>query len=149
MGAEPIYLMMLRAELTIDGRRHHAFVTDREELALESLASPDQGTTQGPIDSGGLVDIGSFGDIVSRAQRALDLEGRKPTDVRLTALCLSGHSEHLVAGYRDFRIRTKKGVRAFFPMQATTRQIRSPFRRASLRKIVMQELAEEAAGYEE
>lgn len=148
MGAEPIYLLSIRAELVIDGQRRHAFVTDRNELGSEDLASPMQGTAQGPMGSGDLTDIGSFGDIVWRALQAMGAEGQGLTDLRVTALCLSGHSGHLVAAYRDFRVGWKGEIRGFIPVQATTRQVRSSFKRFALHRMLRTALADEAAEYD-
>lgn len=145
MGAEPIYLISVIADLEIDGEVRTALVTDREEMRREDLHTPSEATTQGPVASGGFVDIGSFGNVMWRALHRLDLPAE--TDVaRLTLVVAanSGHSALIVAGRRSFCVGHGPEGRAFVPEQVSTEQIRSWWKRRRLRARLSWELEEEA-----
>lgn len=147
MGAEPTYLVSVMAELTVDGKRRRAFITDRKGSNPDEDEVPNQRTAQGPIDSGGMIDVCSFGDLVERVLHELGDTDAEFRDLRLTALCAAGHSGQIVAAYRDFRVGRKEGVRGFVPVQVSTLQVGSRFRRHALRRTLKAALAEEAEGY--
>ena len=90
--------------------------------------------------------VGSFGNILRHAVRRLDHERDADEAIKiwLLALCVSGQSTKLSAGWREFRIGRKSGERYFIPVQATTCQIRSGRYRRSLQRMLEDDLASEA-----
>ncbi|MFQ1702386.1 hypothetical protein ACJ5NV_17515 [Loktanella agnita] len=135
MGAEPIYLMEVMARVVTDEKTYHVKVTEREEIALEEVENPLSRTNQGPIKSGEFIDIGSFLDLLHRAEARIGTEGLFHTvrQMDLTVAAAGGHATHLIAARRGFRADWKDGKPYFVPEQLMTRQIRNLFQR---RKVV-------------
>lgn len=140
MGGEPIYLQYILAQRDVDGSKVETWITDREELSESDLSRPSEATNQGPLDSGGFVDVGSMGDVLWRADRHLG-RGRnpdRPVTVTLTVFAATGHSARLAAARRSFRIgrQDPDGAILVVPLETETRQIRSrSFRRRLLRRL--------------
>ena len=149
MGAEAVYLIGLLAEMTIDGTPFRAFVTDRDGTPGDEDDSAARGTAQGPIAPGAMVDAGTFGDIVQRGLRRVgrETDGTGMSDLRLTALCASGESDRLVGATRDFRVGSRDGSRGFVPVRATSTQIGSWLQRRRLRRLLEEDLRQEAELY--
>ncbi|MGR3755770.1 MAG: hypothetical protein ACU0AT_00880 [Tranquillimonas sp.] len=150
MGAEPVYLISVIADLECDGKAFAALVTDREEISADDLQTPAEATTQGLVESGGFVDIGSFGDLMWRALSHLDMPKDQPVErLTLTIAANSGHSALLVAGRRSFRVGWNDGARAFVPETVSTIQIRNWWLRGRLRARLKAELEDEAKALED
>jgi hypothetical protein len=131
MGAEPIYLLALVAEVKTARKRHRALVTDREELNLEDLSQPLERTNQGPLATGARRDVGSFFEIEQRARLRLGLDDPL-TEIRemtLTVIAASGHAEHLVGCRQTFRTQGEEGQLSYVPTSLLARQIRRMPRR--------------------
>lgn len=134
MGTEPIYVMALLAKLTIDGKTVNATVTDREELAFEDLETPISRTTQGPLKSGEYMDVGSFSDLIWRAQQRNGVSDASLTDeIEVSVVAASGHASKLVVANRTFqRRKDDDGAVHFIPTSVLTKQIRGPWTRRKL-----------------
>jgi len=147
MGAEPIYLTALIADVCIGDTLNRSFVTDRDELGADDIDSPGDATNQGPLSSGSYLDAGNFGTILKRALDHLDLSDHdeQVSELRLTVLCNSGHSNLLVAASRSFRVGWADGTRMFIPRRPQTDQASSYFRRLHYHRVLQQAIDDEAA----
>lgn len=126
MGAEPVYLVDILAEIESDGRTWWAKVTEREELQGTDLQRPVDRTNQGPIPSGGFVDAGSFAEMLDRAKTRSDAP-REPKHVdrlTLTVACTQGHASKLVGARRGFEVHDTGGRLLFRPQTVLTTQVR-------------------------
>ncbi len=93
MGAEPIYLINLVAELSIDKQMHRVSVIEKDDEITESGDSVKE-SAQGPIQPGEMQDVGSFGSILRHAARRLgqDNDVDVAEQMRILAMCVSGQS---------------------------------------------------------
>lgn len=144
MGSEPIYVLAILAKIKVGGESFRAAVTDREELNLDSMESPLQRTTQGPLKSGEFLDAGSFRNL---AQRALWRNGRdedpsEVDEIEVTVAAAAAHASHIAAATRTFcRIEEDRGFRVV-PQTMTTRQVRRRWQR----KRIVRELEDATPG---
>ncbi len=138
LGMEPIYLSDIVLCLRGADGETRAFVTEREELRPEDLSRPAEGTNQGPLKSGESADIGSFDNLVARAQainRDVALANYQEMEVTVVAQAASNAS--LIAARRAFRIVEAEGTEGNLrvrPVGLKTRQIRSYFARRRLHR---------------
>ncbi len=134
MGAEPIYLMEVMARVKTEDKSYTVKVTEREEVALDDVEDPLTRTNQGPVKSGEFVDIGSFLDLLHRAEARIGTEGlfEKVRQMDLTVAAADGHATHLVAARRKFKAEWKDGKPYFVPERVMTRQIRNIFQRRKI-----------------
>ncbi|QFT99250.1 hypothetical protein FIU85_18185 [Roseovarius sp. THAF8] len=125
MGAQPAYLLDVLASLDTGEEVDVASVVDREELRKEELEQPTSVTGQGPIPSGGYVDIGTFEDVARRAGHSADESDLKDRCLKLVAVCATNQANHVVAAAREFDlVPGDEGVR-LAPRKLEARQIRS------------------------
>lgn len=134
MGAEPIYLMEVMARVVTDEKTYTVKVTEREEVALNELDNPLTRTNQGPLKSGDFIDIGSFLDLLHRADARIGSEGlfEKVRQMDLTLAAVDGHATHLVAARHKFKAEWKDGKPYFVPERVMTHQIRNIFQRRKI-----------------
>ncbi|KIN75351.1 Cardiolipin synthetase [Sulfitobacter noctilucae] len=142
MGTEPIYVIAALAKLTIDGKPYKASVIDREELNLDTLDDPIKRTTLGPLKSGEYMDLGSFRDLIWRAERRLGLaEDCRVEQIELSIGAASGHATKLVIASRVFkREDDPSGNVTFQPTTLLTRQLRGGWNHRS----ILRQLKEDA-----
>ena len=134
MGAEPIYLMEVMARVVTDEKTYTVKVTEREEVALNELDNPLTRTNQGPLKSGDFIDIGSFLDLLHRADARIGSEGlfEKVRQMELTVAAVDGHATHLVTACHNFKAEWKDGKPYFVPDRVMTHQIRNIFQRRKI-----------------
>lgn len=142
MGAEPIYLIEVMARVVTDEKSYIVKVTEREEIAIEDAEDPLTRTNQGPIKSGAFVDIGSFLDLLKRADARIGTEGLFDTvrQLDLTVAAADGHATHLVAARRKFRAEWQDGKPYFVPETVMTHQIRNIFQRRNISAILEEQI---------
>ena len=142
MGAEPIYLLEVMAKVTTDDKTYHVKVTEREEVALDEVDDPLTRTNQGPIKSGEFIDIGSFTDLLRRADACIGTEGifHEVREMELTVAAADGHATHLVAAKRKFRADWKDDKPYFVPERLMTRQIRNIFQRRKISAMLEEQI---------
>ena len=134
MGAEPIYLLEVMAKVVTDDKTYVVKVTEREEVALDEVEDPVARTNQGPIKSGSFVDIGSFVDLLRRAEVRTGSDGLfdNVRQMELTVAAADGHAKHLVAARRKFQAEWKDGKPYFVPESLMTDQIRNIIQRRKI-----------------
>lgn len=134
MGAEPIYLLEVMARIATDDKTYTVKVTEREEVALEDVDDPLTRTNQSPIKSGDFIDIGSFLELLHRADARIGSEGifEKVRQMDLTVAAADGHATHLVAARRKFKAEWKDDKPYFVPERVMTHQIRNIFQRRKI-----------------
>ena len=143
MGSEPIYVLSVLAELTIDGEERAAYVTDREEIDIDSFDDPLRRTSQGPLKSGEFLDIGSFQDLALRAlQRVAPEKSAEAAErIRITVVAASSHAHALVGATREFvRQQGEKGY-SVVPTTLVARQLRKRADRHRIEELMRKELA--------
>jgi|Transcript_7988 hypothetical protein len=142
MGAEPIYLMEVMARIVTEDKEYVVKVTEREEIALEEVDDPLTRTNQGPIDSGDFIDIGSFLDLLNRANARMGTEGlfEKVREMELTVAAADGHATHLVAARRKFKAEWKGRKPYFVPESIMTHQIRNVFQRRKIGEMLQEQI---------
>lgn len=142
LGFEPIYILEILLTLrTPDGERETS-VADRTEIAKEEVKNPVATTSQGPLKSGEFVDIGSFKDLLQRAQRNTsdDLQADGVSRVELKVAAISAASSAVVAAKRQFCITFDAGKCRIRPKTVYATQIRSWWGRCRLKRELEKEL---------
>lgn len=162
MGAEPIYVSAIIADLHGDDTSHSAIVTDRDGSdarageADQPTAGPAQEapdrlavSRQGPLETAQYRDAGSFRDLIERALADEDtpLVAENVTSLTVTVAAESSHDAYLVAGQQSFWVRHDRGQRVYIPQSTRTRQIRGWRERRHLAKRMEAALEEEARKY--
>ncbi|MGK7755684.1 MULTISPECIES: hypothetical protein [unclassified Roseovarius] len=125
MGAQPAYLLDVLASLGTGDDINVSSVIDREELRKEELEQPTKVTGQGPIPSGGYVDIGTFGDVARRAGHSAEDGNLEDRCLKLVAVCATNQANHVVAAVREFDLHAADGGVRLVPRKLEARQIRS------------------------
>lgn len=131
MSSEAIYIESIIAKLEGDGTTQTCAVTDLEDLGAERvLEDPKQGTRQGPLASGGYMDIGEFRDLIERVLRSNGTpdDGQPPSLVggrvfELQVIANYGSENLLVGGERRFDLVERQGQLSLRPRGIDTRQI--------------------------
>jgi hypothetical protein len=143
MGSEPIYVLSVIAELTIDGEVCASRVTDREEIDMDSFDDPLRRTSQGPLKSGDFIDIGSFHDL---ANRTLHRVAPNKTPEAVDRLCItvvaaSSHASALVGATREFVRKPEGEGYTVVPTSLVAHQLRSRSERRRVQQLMQNELA--------
>lgn len=125
MGAQPAYLLDVLASLDTGEDVNVASVVDREELRKEEMEQPTNVTGQGPIPSGGYVDIGTFEDVAGRVGYSASKDDLDDRCLKLVAVCATNQANNVVAAVREFDLRAEKGRVRLMPRKLEARQIRS------------------------
>lgn len=146
MGAEPIYVTAVIADLQIGKATESAIVTDRASADPAEDGEALSATNQGPLDSAQYRDMGSFREIIDKALSELGRDDAQEdvTGITVTVAAEGTHDGYLVAGQNRFRIRHRDGQRIYLPQGTHTRQIRSRSERKQLSKRLQRALDEEA-----
>ncbi|SDH16369.1 hypothetical protein [Pelagibacterium luteolum] len=138
MSSDAIYIESVIVTLRSTSKRYTLAVTDLEELEDSAPADPRQRTLQGPLGSGDYTSIGTFGDLIARAERAEGTSWSDPENeaVLLDVTVIADHAseELLIGAQRRFGAEAKAGTWYVQAMTGKTQQIRS--RRARKRIIV-------------
>lgn len=142
MGAEPIYLLEVMARVVTEDKTYHVKVTEREEVALKDVENPLTRTNQGPIKSGEFIDIGSFLDLLRRAEARIGTEGLfdKVRQMDLTVAAADGHTTRLIAARHEFRAEWKDGKPYFVPERIMAHQIRNIFQRRKITAMLEEQI---------
>jgi hypothetical protein len=147
-----IYIRSLLLDLTTaEGISRHS-VTEIEDL--EDWKGPTDlnlWTRQGPLDPGGVRDMGPFRamlDHALRAGRGLADPAAMPTpdaikEVRVTVIAHYGPEDLLVAAEQTYTLNHRNGSTWLSPQAVTSRQIRSQGERERLRARLEQQVDED------
>jgi len=125
LGSEPAYLTDVLAEVDIGEDSITASVVDRFEV---KEGGQEGVTAQGPMASGGYVDIGSFDDIFERVRTRFgkNAMGEDVKGIKLIAIAATSQARSLVAAYRNFDLdHTEAGAVILRPVEVEARQVRS------------------------
>jgi hypothetical protein len=143
MSSEPIYVSDVIAEISVEGETRSALVTDREEIGLSDVSHPRERTNQGPLASGDFLDIGSFADILHRAEQRTGLQNLpgRTSQMTLTVAAASGRASRIVAACRAYCVEhDENGTLSFRPRSLIAKQIRRGRRRRRLLRQLEREL---------
>lgn len=148
MGSEPAFLMDVLAEFETEGKRFTASVVDRLELWEQDQEPGEASSAQGPMESGGYVDVGSFGDVLTRAHRQFQSHDftNEIVNLRLIAIAATNQARHLAAACRSFEFSFDEDgdVVQVVPVEAAAKQIRSRRKQKQIRRL-LEGLQREAA----
>lgn len=104
LGLEPIYIVDVLVEIETKDGSFEAVITDRSELTEDQQRDPTHATNQGPMTSGGLVDIGSFRDLVTRTRRD-DLQPEEDIlSITVTVVAATAAHSTIVGACRTYDI---------------------------------------------
>ena len=149
MGAEPIFVTSVIADLSIDGQWHRTVVSDPSGLSDDKAEYGS--SSKGPLDRAKSRDIGSFKTLMRRGLdwAGIDASIDDISAIVVTVMAESSQDSFLVAGRQSFRvIHDGEGRRIYLPQQARTEHIRSRFSRRRLHRDLTRMLREEAASFE-
>lgn len=136
LGFEPIYLLEILVTLISPAGQWRVPTTDRRELSEDDARQPSETTNQGPLKSGDYIDIGSFGDLIKRAQ----LEIGEPirisdlTRVEITVVASVAASSTIAAARRTYDLSFRQKICRLTPTEISTRQIRSLIGRRRIKR---------------
>ena len=133
MGAQPAYLLDVLACIETDDGADVSSVVDRRELRREELERATEMTGQGPLPSGGYVDIGSFKDIAKRADSDIRIEDMPQRTVKLIAVAATNQASHIVAAGREFDLVPEGNSISVRPKSLEAKQLRSRRSRKQVR----------------
>lgn len=160
MSAEPVFIEYIIAELETSKGTITMDVTDfdqeynegdeeRESEAAEQRGTFDPGplresTRQGPLDSGGFLHIGTFGDLMKRLARSEGIEmigHRPPQDIQFRSLTIRllgiyGSEDMPIGAERSFDLIDNEHACALIPSTWDTRRLSSRLERRRLCKEV-------------
>ncbi|MGR3562574.1 MAG: hypothetical protein ACU0FH_03770 [Heliomarina sp.] len=134
MGAQPAYLLDVLACIETDEGADVSSVVDRRELRREELERATEMTGQGPLPSGGYVDIGSFKDIAKRADSDIRLDDMSRRTIKLIAVAATNQASHIVAAVREFDLVPEDNSVSVRPRSLEAKQLRSRRSRKQVRK---------------
>lgn len=145
MGAEPIYVTALIADIEYGDERASVTITENDEIAADNLSDPSEATNEGPLGSGDFQDAGSFGGMMKRISMhaAEDIDPDRIDRVTLTIVAATGHSAALSAGRKTYRILRREGGTVFHPEHLSTIQLRSRLARRRIRNRLNRDLQAE------
>lgn len=143
MSAEPIYIQSVLVTIRTAEDQHTLAVTDMETLEEQAgeRRHLSELTRQGPLDSGGFMDLGSFEALAERAARESGIASDNDElvdrleGVEICVIGAYGPDTLLVAASREFRI-DKARNRILVPLTTGTRQIRNWFKRRRIRRML-------------
>ena len=131
MSAEAIYVKSLIARIEMGERSVEHSLSD-----LESISDQDE-HTQGPLDAGEWMRIGSFQDVVEQLAReeggAADDWRETLTAIELTVAAVYGPDDLLAGATRRFEVDSSQDPSRMRPDEPDTRQIRSRRERRALK----------------
>ncbi|WP_339112853.1 hypothetical protein [Thioclava sp. GXIMD2076] len=141
MGSEPAFLVDVLAEIATDERIITASVADRLESWDEGASPSTTVSAEGPIESGGYTDIGTFEQLFDRVCRQSEIENcaHRISHVNLIAIAATNQARELVAAHRSFEVNRSEGrAPRLHPVQVEAIQIRSRHKRKKLTAILKQ-----------
>jgi hypothetical protein len=135
MSAEPIYVEAIFTEIGKRGPGEPRRIERRSlsDLDIRTVKDGDRRPQwfQGPLNSGEMIDIGSFGDLVKMTSDGGDFDGDM-NEIILTVAATYTAEDTLVAARRVFDIGRRDGELLLRPRSPSAEQVRS---RSARRKI--------------
>lgn len=148
MGAEPIFVKAVLADLEVDGQTYHSIANDSGGFAPFTDDDPSR-SIKGPLKSADYRDLGRISDLVKIAYDLADIpkSAHQIEAVVVTVLAESSRDGVLVAGRQCFDVYHGRGHMRFFPRNASTLQLRSFRKRRELARRMDEMLAQEARAF--
>lgn len=146
MGAEPIYISNLVADIETQDATAEAVITDNDDVRGDERADPSEATNEGPLGSGEYFDAGSYGDLMSRiaAHSKPKVNKEDVTRMTLTVAASTGYSTEIAGARRTFTLVRENGEIVFHPESLHTIQLRGPIARRRLLKRLERQTYNEA-----
>lgn len=146
MGAEPIYITSLIADLDCGGTRAEVILTDNTTIADSEGTDGRNGTNEGPLASGAYLDAGGFGGLMDRidARTPRDISAGTVDRMTLTVVAATGHSARIAGGRRSFRVLRRDDAVIYHPETTRTRQLYGRWQSHRLRRRLDSHLRAEA-----
>ncbi len=137
MGAEPIYIASIIADLETADTRSVAIIVNRADFdAGDSARSPLESTTEGPLPTGEFMDAGSFGGLLDQFAAYSDpkVEAGDIRRMTVTVAAATGHAAKIAAGRRRFTVEGTGDDTMFRPEAFSTEQVSGWLQRRRLRR---------------
>ncbi|OWX96949.1 hypothetical protein [Thioclava sp. IC9] len=133
MGAEPIFVKALLADLEVDGKTYHSIASDTGGFAPFSEAEPAQ-SIKGPLKTAEYRDLGQISYLVSVALDFADIPGdaERVESVVFTVLAESSRDKMLIAGRLCFDVYHAGDHQRYLPQSLSTLQLRNFRKRREL-----------------
>ncbi|AQS46655.1 MULTISPECIES: hypothetical protein [Thioclava] len=148
MGAEPIFVKALLADLVVDGKTYHSIASDSGGFAPFGDSQPDE-SIKGPLNTAEYRDLGRISDLVDVALEFSSLpdDAKEMETVVFTVLAESSRDNILVAGRLSLDVYNAGEHQRFLPQSLSTEQLRSFRKRRELASRLEEMLEQEARAY--
>ncbi|OOY23027.1 hypothetical protein BMI91_16375 [Thioclava sediminum] len=148
MGAEPIFVKALLADLVIDGKTYHSIASDSGGFAPFAESSPNE-SIKGPLKTAAYRDLGRISDLVDVALEFSDLpeDAKRVETVIFTVLAEGSRDNILTAGRLCFDVYHAGEHQRFLPQTSSTVQLRSFRKRRELAARLKEMLEQEARAF--
>lgn len=149
MSREPVHIQSVVATLMTEDTSYVAYLTDAEDIRLSGETGDwKRMTRQGPLQTGTMVDMGTFRCVLDYAAKVCCEEpvfagsnlSRSTTGIEITILGVYGSEELLVGASRCFELDRSKAEMELRAVTALTRQITGKRERRRLLKAVEEQL---------
>ena len=148
MGAEPIFVKALLADLVIDGKTYHSIASDSGGFAPFADSGPNE-SIKGPLKTADYRDLGRNSDLVDVALdfSSLPDDAKEVESVVFTVLAESSRDNILTAGRLCFDVYHAGEHQRFLPQTSSTVQLRSFRKRRELASRLEEMLEQEARAF--
>ncbi|WP_274962355.1 MULTISPECIES: hypothetical protein [Thioclava] len=148
MGAEPIFVKALLADLVIDGKTYHSIASDSGGFAPFADSGPNE-SIKGPLKTADYRDLGRISDLVDVALdfSSLPDDAKEVESVVFTVLAESSRDNILTAGRLCFDVYHAGEHQRFLPQTSSTVQLRSFRKRRELASRLEEMLEQEARAF--
>lgn len=152
MSAEAVYLEAVLVSFGPDDEREEATVCSLSDLDTTNPpgTDPRQDWLQGPLQSGELLDIGTYRSLIEKAEAggvavATD-PAREVVTLTVTIVATYMSEDGLVAAERTFDIDCRTKGSRLAPRSFSARQIRSRSDRRAIERLMIREARQRASG---
>lgn len=113
MSQEPIYIQCIFISLQTEQGQYRSSVTDFDDIeSVDIRLRPDEITRQGPLDSGGFMNLGAFRTLIRQAAKQHDLGHGKEDPAKeiglesfkITVICSYGPEAGAIGVQREFKV---------------------------------------------
>ncbi|WP_420325435.1 hypothetical protein [Mameliella sp.] len=134
MGADTVYILGIKVDLSCEGGYREALVTDH--LEQENALGGDfrERTAKGPLAGGEAVDLGTFANILKRAaqQKGESITAETCHSIEITVVVAAQQAHRLMGGYKRFDVLREGDSLRFRSPDVLTRQVTGWLRRKRL-----------------
>lgn len=144
MGAEPIFVKALLADLEVDGRTYHSIASDTGGFTPFPEIEPGR-SIKGPLETAQYRDLGRISDLVGAALEFSEIpeDAERLETVAFSVLAESSRDKTLIAGRLCFDVYHVGPHQRYLPHTLSTVQLRSFSKRRALASRLKEVLEQE------